>query len=337
MAALSYTEVPSLDRWKRDSSVALAVRNRDIILSHIDLLIDDYQKAGSKISANGLILCDLFLTTNFWVKSLEAGNRLCEKGRYQAMMALFTVVVTKLKKLFEVSSEVAVSNEMKDMFGVGMSKHGYQADSMFGAITFDKAQLAKFRIWFKHGLAYQIPWWTSSGSLKRVLAESKYGYADIARPNSGLAQFNDYSGFIMTIERELYMTKHDFDANKTSGNMFHSSYLGWTSRVAMAGTILIEDGRIRGIRTDSGHYQPGLHNLNAFLWALRMYGVPLDSIELFDYKGDSKGSAATFLTSQKSWDVYFSGQKVERGKLAAAKPQREKFTRETNSKLNAPP
>jgi len=337
MAALSYTEVPSLDRWKKDSSVALAVRNKDIILSRIDQLVDEYQKAGPRITDNGLILCDIFLTTNFWVKSLESGNRLCEKSRYQAIMALFTVVVAKLKKVFEVSSEVAVSNEMKDMFGVGMSRHGYEADSMFGAITFDKAQLAKFRIWFKHGLAYQIPWWTSSGSLKRVLAESKYGYVAIGRPGGGQAQFNDYSGFIMTVERELYMTKHDFDSNKTSGNTFHSSYLGWTSRVAMAGTILIEDGRIRGVRTDSGHYQPGLHNLNAFLWALRMYGVPLDSVELFDYKGDSKGSAATFLASQKRWEVYFPGQKAERGKLAAAKPLREQFTRDMNRKLNAPP
>jgi len=129
------------------------------------------------------------------------------------------------------------------------------------------------------------------------------------------------------MDRQIYMTKHDFNATRTTNNYFHSSYNGG-QRVAMAGSMNVCNGLITGVRTDSGHYQPGLHNLNAFLWALKMYHVDLRKISLLDEKADWVGgtvmySAEDFVNSGKSWDLFTKGAKREQTKLDQAKYLRE--------------
>src|SRR5579871_4311049 len=122
------------------------------------------------------------------------------------------------------------------------------------------------------------------------------------------------------------MTRHDFDSKRVGGNFFHSSYNGG-NRVTMAGTIGIMKGQIIGIRSDSGHYKPGLHNMNAFLWALRMYQVDLRRIALFDHAGDRVGGASytaeNFLRDGKKLEAFLKGARQEQQKLDHAKTARE--------------
>ncbi len=90
------------------------------------------------------------------------------------------------------------------------------------------------------------------------------------------------------------------------------------TRVVMAGTILIRSGSILGIRTDSGHYKPGVHNLNTFLWALLMFGVELSPIAIRDHKGEYVTSADKFLADHNKWSRYLDGRESEIGKLQEA-------------------
>src|SRR5262249_51190192 len=148
-----------------------------------------------------------------------------------------------------------------------------------------KKQIYKYRVWFKHGIAYQIPWWIEGYAGGKVPTDSAHGYVEIKRTNPQnpngpkTGQTAGYSGFIMTSDREIFMTEQNLYKHR-----FHSSYNGGKP-VTMAGTIKIENGVITAVRPDSGHYKPGLHNLTTFLWALTMYQVNLSKISLYDFQG----------------------------------------------------
>ncbi|ACK50747.1 hypothetical protein Msil_1802 [Methylocella silvestris BL2] len=314
MAHVTYADIPSLTLWMRDSSVAFATRKQDIILTRVDRLLEDYHRAELDPGRQSLILCDLFLTIDCWVKSLHARNANCEKGRYNAMMNLFGAVVKQLKLAFVVHSDVELSNALKEFLGLGMSAGGHVTDQSSPLKPFSDDERARARLWFKDGLAYQVPWWENSRSLKKQLASSYHGYIEMKRGEMG-GQSPSYCGFVMTLDREIYMRKQDRDAHQ-----FHSSYNGG-ARVIMAGTMLVRSGRILGIRTDSGHYKPGVHNLNTFLWALLMFGVELSPISILDHKGDYVTSADKFLADNNKWSRYLDGRENEIKKLGEAQGQ----------------
>jgi len=153
-----------------------------------------------------------------------------------------------------------------------------------------------------------------------MLAESDRGYVALKR--GGALQTKDWSGFIMTMSREIFMAKQD-----ARGRVFHSSYTGG-NRVAMAGTIGIFRGRITGIRTDSGHYAPGLHSLIAFLWALKMYRVNLKGISLLDPGGALiHDNAEQFLVHKKNEEQkeFNEGAQKEEQKLKDTQDARQNW------------
>jgi hypothetical protein len=329
MKDLNYTDIPAVSKWHHDSSVTFAVRKHDIALTRIDELLEDYQSAltAKSVGKKGLILCDLFLTLEYWFKMHEKYPGKFEDGRVPAMRALLVVVLNKLGPFFAdrdgvIPTRGQILAELKKYFGAGMADHGYKADKNFGMVTFDKKVMYKYRVWFKQGLAYQTPWWVKGHGSGKVLANSRHGYVAIVRPGGGAEQMDGWSGFVMMMDRQIFMTKHDFDASRNKNNNFHSSYNGG-DRVAMAGTICIKDGRITGVRTDSGHYQPGLHNMNAFLWALKMYQVTLKGISLYNEKGTLVADAEAFYSSGRTWEQFDDGGKLEQKKLDKAKAHRE--------------
>lgn len=337
MKSITYSEIPDSDTWAKDSSVMLAIRKNEPSLLRIDQLLEMYRFAPkNKPGVWGLILCDLFLTIEYWFSMREKFKGKVNEGRLPAMRALFEVTVAKLGPFFadrdgKPASAPQVSNAMKLFVGAGMSNHGYLADDTMGFEKFTNEQVYSYRLWFKGGLAYQMPWWTANPAGHFELASSKHGYLPVRRPKAGHSQVADnlvgWAPFIMTLDRFIYMAKHDFDANRKSGNYFHSSYNNG-QRVTMAGTMNIHNGQITGIRMDSGHYQPGLHNLVALIWALKMYGVDLKKISLLTYTGDWVNddvmlSAEEFAISGQTWDVFLKGMIAERTKLDNARMRRE--------------
>jgi hypothetical protein len=330
---IEYKEIPSLSQWQKDSSVTLAVRTKEPGLIRIDELIADYANSANVRSERGPLLIDLFLTIEYWFKMRETVAHKVEEGRLPAMRGLFDIVVKRLGPYFadrdgRAATSAGVANGIKEFTGLGMSKHGYVADRNMGFAKFSAEQVWSYRLWFKGGRAYQVPWWSGHPNGKFELANSKHGYSPMIRRDPGNAvapAMIGWSPFIMSLSRFIYMTKHPFDATSRNNNYFHSSYNDG-HRVAMAGTIHIDQGIIRAVRLDSGHYQPGVHNLTAFLWALRMYQVDLNSISMLDYRGDWVGgidvTAETFLRSGKSWEQFCKAAPDEASKTRATRGDR---------------
>jgi hypothetical protein len=87
--------------------------------------------------------------------------------------------------------------------------------------------------------------------------------------NSSCA-FEDAGGqaiFVMDQDGHLYASN-----NKAKGKFHHSSFLAGQP-VAAAGYIHVEDGVVKGVSRESGHYKPTEANLNQMLWNLYDQGI----------------------------------------------------------------
>ena len=307
MSVKSYQTLPTLDQWKRDSSVALAIRNNEPGLKRIDELVMQIGQGTNHVESYGPRLIDLFLSINYWFAERKDRPGRVHEGRLPAMRALFAFVVDQLKPLMATPSDsnptaMSIGKTIAEMTAVSMDSHGYVADSDFNMRAFSKEQLRQYRLEFNGGLAYQIEWWRPRPLRWSAPADSaRFAPNGPRLANAGKSTPNA-APFIMDLNRRIYMTHHDRD-----GGIFHSSYNNGAP-VVMAGTIVIVKGKITTVRLDSGHYAPGVDNLPAFLMALRMYGVNLRDIRLLDYKGLKVGgidvSAERVLEQGTSWKMF---------------------------------
>ena len=92
--AIQYNDIPTLEQWKRDSSVTLATRANDTVLVRIDELVNAVGRAPDD-GARTYIVSDLFFTLDYWLKVYKTGRGM-EKGREPAIMALYKCVVDEL-------------------------------------------------------------------------------------------------------------------------------------------------------------------------------------------------------------------------------------------------
>jgi hypothetical protein len=311
MGVITYSSVPSANRFRSDSSVTFAVRRKDIILSHIDWLLSKLETTPEK---RVVILCDLFMTCNFWIKAYHEHNPNIERQRYPVVLALFESIVGALAKTWG-CSQTKVAQTIREIYGRDMHTHGFQVDYGQGrAKYFSPIEAAQYRLRFKGGLAYQYQWWDPKLSHRLTLADSSRCYTEVSRrgENGRMAVGSkDYCIFAMTLERVVYLGKADVGETDSHSGIFHSSFNGG-GIVTMAGTIHIVHGRIKGIRADSGHYKPTEMNMALFLQALAMYGVPIENIALFSYDGESRGFALEFLKSRMSWTEFDKQRRLER-------------------------
>lgn len=282
---MTYDTLPSLSKWQSDSSVALKVRRNDVVLARIDDLVEHIHS--TKSTADRFIfLSDLYFTTDYWLKTFPT-NSLMEKGREKAVHALFTRAAFDLCEAFECTIN-GLPRELELMWGREMSAAGVQKDLVNNHAEYiTRNEAAKFKVYFKSGRAYQYPWWNPSAQWKRVLAESRFAFDQqafvLASRKPGAYPNHDYGFFILTMGRDLYMTKHRAGGDDNPG-FFHSSYTGGEP-IACAGTMLIRAGVIERIRFDSGHYQPHANSARNLVMALRMRGVPLDTVAFEDFNG----------------------------------------------------
>jgi hypothetical protein len=295
---LKYTEIPSLAKWRHDSSVALATRNHDAVLVHIDGLIDDYNKRRREPTAS-VIACDLLMSLDYWLKMYKKNPRM-ENRRAPAVQALFECVAYALCRVFKCEIN-ALPRELEWTFGRELSDVGINVDIRetldCKAYYLDRSELPLYRLWFKGGLAYQWQWWTTPSG-PRVLAESSKAYS---RHAGAYTVGIDYAFFVMSMGRDIYMMKHG-QVGKTNYRTFHSSYLAGGAVMA-AGSMLIRRGVIKRIRSDSGHYKPTPTNMLALLQALQMLGVNLSEIVMEDHMGWPVGSAPEFFRKNAKWDA----------------------------------
>jgi hypothetical protein len=300
--AIEYTNIPSSERWKKDSSVALATRANDQILVRIDELINAREIAlddGAKLYVD----TDLFFTLDYWLKIYKNNSKM-DKGREPAIMALYKCVVDTLCFAFGCTVNV-LPRELEYYFGRALGGHGAKLDLALDCATYLKrADVHKYKLFFKNGLAYQFPWWKTNareGKTKFVLANSSTASNPAVFDPSNTGYRNNWGGFAMSMGRDIYMAKHHCtkDAGE-NGNFYHSSYLGGEP-VMCAGTMLIENGVLKGVSTDSGHYRPTQQHVVNLLQALSMWGVNLSGLDVQDHYGALQSKGDVFLSSRGSW------------------------------------
>jgi hypothetical protein len=288
---MKYDKLPSYSTWQKDSSVTFAIRKHDIVLDRIDGLLEHYWTTKDS-SQQFIFLCDLYFTLDYWLKVCKTNTRM-EKGREPAVFALFARVVEDLCASFGCTIN-GLPRELELMWGRELSAPGVNVDIVRNQAEYiTRAQAAQYRLFFKNGKAYMLPWYYPSVSKPKLeLAESRHAYVKEAQVRSGDAV--NYGFFVLSMSRDLYMAKHRmFDSNGPKG-FYHSSYVAGEP-VQCSGTMLIERGKIRRVRLNSGHYMPQLNNLRALIMALRMWGVPVNDIVFEDFKGNPIGTKGSVM------------------------------------------
>lgn len=323
MKSITYKEIPTVKRFMSDSSVTFAVRGEDKILIHLDWLLERYHLYERKQdeSLPQIILCEIFLTANYWIKSLKEKNPRMKEGRYPAVLALFGAAVAELGRLFRCSDR-EVARQIEEMFGRDLTPEGAKTDRKMHARMFGVDELALYRIRFRGGKAFHYGL-EPTGPKRLAPLDTAPFFTEVARKGADgkMNKTNEGWGpFVMTLEREFYMAKHWLGTPGHS-NVFHSAYTKGRP-VSAAGTMLVEGGVIKGIRPDSGHYKPLEHNLVVALLALQMHGVPMRQLELQDYAGEPFGTAHEFVQSRLTWQQYQAAGRLHQVQRMPAPPPR---------------
>ena len=306
MPVKSYQTLPTLDQWKRNSSVALAIRNNETGLKRIDELVMRIGQGTNHVETYGPLLIDLFLSINYWFAERKDRPGRVHEGRLPAMRALFAFVVDQLKPLMATSSKLdpttmSIGKTIAEMTAVSINSHGYVADSDFNMRAFSKEQLRQYRLEFNGGLAPR----SNGGDRGRCAGARPPTRRDLRPTARGRQRRTAHPQRCAVHHGSQAANLHD-PPRPRRGNF--SLFLQQGYPVVMAGTIVIVKGKITTVRLDSGHYAPSVDNLPAFLMALRMYGINLRDIRLLDYKGVKVGgidvSAERVLEQGTSWKMF---------------------------------
>jgi hypothetical protein len=318
MPDFAYSHVPSAAQFQKDSSVMLAVRSHDAIISHIDWLLGRYRAHEWKTDAKAkVILCDLFVTTNFWLKRYYEKHPAMKRERHPAVSALFERVTIELRMVFG-CTRAEVGQRITEIFGRDLTPEGEQTDRAKGAHFYDCQALKTLRLRFRSGRVYHYEQNHRRGPMRLVPVNSAEFYEAVRAV--GMVRRPDWAPFIMTLEREFYMSRHTLNV-PGAPNIFHSAYTGGGT-VCAAGTMLIRSGQILGIRPDSGHYKPLENNIAVAITALGMHSVPLSAIEVVPWddappQGGGNPTALQFAQSRLNWaefckagDDFRSGRRI---------------------------
>jgi hypothetical protein len=92
-----------------------------------------------------------------------------------------------------------------------------------------------------------------------------------------------------------------------------------------AGTMLIEKGIIRGIATDSGHYQPDTRHVVNVLQALKMHGVDLKAITVQDFDGVLQGNGTYYLNAKGNWAAMAQRKQLNEAHMQQRRTDEENF------------
>ncbi|WP_133245476.1 hypothetical protein [Pelagibaculum spongiae] len=245
-----------------------------------------------------------------------------------------------------------------DVFGM---RHSDERENSLLYLT--PAQAETFRVNFISGRACQHPYWLNSSSdsinpkqfnyqelLKQTISKDNWVPLSSANsptiniPQDKLTPVDAYaslsaskegrwSSVVMDKNWILYSAPHASFSNnqrsvpfvKSMGKQafYHSSYLR-KANLDFSGAWLVEDGIIKGICNNSGHYKSESHSLFILSEALKSYGVELSIIDVFKVEIDDNNEAAP---------VFFTTADQLRSKMSSFKlsdiPEKEQAWRKS--------
>lgn len=305
--AVKYSQMPSVQQFKKDSSIFLADRSRDRILLMIDRLLIAYPIAGEsgdpfKRARQQFCLAQLWFACDYWLKIVDGGKRYPESanmnaGRRPVIYELYKCIVNTLMERTSMSVN-KLPEWLIRTFGRGMGDAAVMTDLQGKAIYLCAEDLRWYRLHFMSGLAFQHQWWENSSELIR--ADSKYSL--MAQSADERARAEGCSGYVLGMGQDFYMAPHFADEAKRGDrtikqSFYHSSYLGGRP-VLCAGTMKIENGEVRLITSESGHYRPSESHLLQAVNLLSLFGVRMDRLSVRAF-GKPICSGERFLATQR--------------------------------------
>ncbi len=141
-----------------------------------------------------------------------------------------------------------------------------------------RAELEKYRLIFKKGVAWQVPWWRPAPPYDLVRADSRPAACSFP-PDSRNAREADpgFAGFVLSMDREFYVAHHYYGDDRKG--LYHSAYTRGNP-VLCAGTIYMDEGVVRVVKNASGHYMPPVESLTNVLDALVMHGIAAHTVKV---------------------------------------------------------
>ena len=304
MSSKPYAICPTFAQWKKDSSVKLAKRSKDSILKRIDEIVKAIER-GQDAGVKSYLFCELFFCLDKWLEMHNVSKgRSGSSGRKKAVERLYKFVANQLCLWFATSINV-LPKKLEEMFGREMSDHGSKLDHEWNCATYlTRAEANKYALRYQNGKAYQLPWWKEGAKLtdsKLVHAESSRAHVPGMFRDSASGQ---YGGFAMSMSRTIYMAKHFYAPGNIgkNANFYHSSYLGGET-VMCAGSMLIRNGRVLRLKTDSGHFQPTKEHMLNVISALKMQGVSTAELICVSYDGSWSSTASDFVRANGNWST----------------------------------
>lgn len=289
-------DLPTLDEFKKATYVTFGLRSHDKVITRLDELLTLYHKQKSEEFTATYLRTDLFFTADYWLKLASKKVKTVNAGRTKGMEALYRLVVEKLCENFNVEVN-ELPRELEMCFGRELSGHGEAVDYTYatknGSVVYLKrAEASKYKLQFFHGFAYQ---WRKNLKTLGMWCKLKADTTNVKllTPNF----MKGYTGFAMSMSRDLYVSSRHTPGSGGDNEFFHSSYLSGGT-VMCAGSIKIENGIVKGICNDSGHYQPTVNHLVNVLECLRMQGCNSKLIEVFDFSHNKIGSGIDVLNDK---------------------------------------
>ncbi len=280
-------------------------RRADTVMKYLDSLIQRLERHPVAYNCF-LTTCDLFFTADYWLK-VNRGYT----PAHASMEDLYRLAVKRLCELFHCTVNV-LPRELELMFGREMSYDGFKTDLIQGrARSATRDELNQYRVVFKAGKAHQFPHWEPHPTEALKPVDSAHMY----QKNVGLKRdANDmhcvnFAYFVMTMGRDLYLRKHSLGREQKHDGNYHSNYTGGAA-VLCAGSMLIDGGVIKTVRSDSGHYKPTEQNMVSLLLALQMHGVNIANVRVVNFRATQIALAPEFIEANGDWTKFVDQRNI---------------------------
>lgn len=301
----AYTKMPTLAQWQRDSSVALARRDRDTVLSYIDSLLDLYELDAPEFQENtdnekgylrSELTGDLYFALDLWLKEFRSATGM-DARREPAIRVLYVFVVGELCRIFQCTVNL-LPMYLERYYGKSLSLHGIEVDEVKNTADYKtRAEAQAYRLRYRDGLFMRLRagHWVPAHTADPDIANNT-----VVEQGEMRAAF-----FVASMSQDVFMTRHEVTAGtKHHSSFFHSSYLSGET-VLCAGSMQIDHGVLKRIKLDSGHYQPEASHVTMLLRSFQSRGVDLNGVTIWEHDGRSAGEVGTlagyYMSNGGSW------------------------------------
>jgi hypothetical protein len=276
--------LPTKAQFQQATNLKVAIGDRraaDIILNRIDSLLDTFHGLRDE-AVRTIVLSKIWFSTEAWLKKADRGEPGVNGRRRPAVYSFYVAVVQELSTLTGVPINL-LPNWLAETFGKAMVQHGADLDIKRNLADYlSEFDVAKFRLSFRGGVAYQKKWWTNKDEW--VIASSANvvaGTAPIAEAQGNATEqviAAGFSGYVLSQGGDFYTGPHFAPAAQGENTgRYHSSYFGGEP-VLSAGEIKIENGIVTEINSSSGHYQPSPKHMRMAVETLAMQGVRMSTL-----------------------------------------------------------